>query len=308
MEPQQTPEIKFAHTAFRAYGLAENAVITSIPTARSRTVLRAEASKDVAYIIRVSDSSTNHLLENEVHITTQLSKTNLQSAAIIPFSNKGMFYNEANRTVVVTRFIPGQHPVAGKVSIATARRLGTALAQFHSSVTSLPYSNADQLLSQSPTDWIKSELKIAKLADLEELKHVAHSFNDNDLPVGIIHGDFHTNNILIEGDKIALLDFEYSGEGVLLLDITRSALDICRSGNLFSEAKLKAYIAGYESIRPLTHAEWDMLGAAFAYATLVVANWFNKHGLVTECNQFISRGIVAMGLVESVRCMELMEV
>jgi len=301
MDLRQTPEIKFAQAALKAYGLAhaDGVVLSAIPTARSRTVLKVEMPKDARYIIRVSDSAANHLLENEIHITAQLARTNLKSAAPIPYAAEQMFYTESPRTAVVMRFIDGQHPVAGKVSEATARRLGEALAQFHTVVTGLPHGNSDHLLSRYPTDWPQHKLTTAQLAGIRQLEEVAGLFNAAKLPSGIIHGDFHTNNILLDGDDIALLDFEHSGQGILLLDIARSALDICQTDRVFNESLLTAYIAGYEAIRSLTAEEWKMFRSAFAYAALVVSYWFYTHDLMVESNQFIGCGIAAVKLLNS---------
>jgi homoserine kinase type II len=93
------------------------------------------------------------------------------------------------------------------------------------------------------------------------------------LPRGPIHGDLFRNNAMFEdGRLVGIFDFYFAGVDALLFDIAVSIDDWCidiDSGRL-DEGRAQAFVAAYESVRPLTAAEHRLLpgllrGAAFRF-------------------------------------------
>jgi homoserine kinase type II len=84
------------------------------------------------------------------------------------------------------------------------------------------------------------------------------------LPRGIVHADLFRDNVLWlpDGTLSGVLDFYFAGEDCLLFDLAVAANDWCADDD-----HLRALLAGYEALRPLTAAEaaaWPVLRRAAA--------------------------------------------
>ena len=112
---------------------------------------------------------------------------------------------------------------------------------------------------------------------VERLKHDVPYLRANlptDVPVGIIHGDLFGDNLIAQGDEIvAILDFEEVARDSLVLDIAMTFVGCGWEDGHPVEARLTAFLAGYERIRPLTATERTSLPLFMHYATLGIASW-----------------------------------
>jgi homoserine kinase type II len=91
----------------------------------------------------------------------------------------------------------------------------------------------------------------------DEVEYLRH-YLESKLPKGIIHGDLFPDNLLFRGDKlVAVLDFEAASRGKFIFDLATAVNALCCDGQSYSLPKFEALIAGYESLRPLSLAEWD---------------------------------------------------
>jgi homoserine kinase type II len=98
--------------------------------------------------------------------------------------------------------------------------------------------------------------KIIRTLD-EEIEYLNH-YLEGKLPKGIIHGDLFPGNIRFKGDKVAaVLDFEAACRGKFIYDLATAVNTLCFQNGRYSLKKFEALIAGYESLRTLSLAEWD---------------------------------------------------
>lgn len=79
------------------------------------------------------------------------------------------------------------------------------------------------------------------------------------LPRGVVHGDLFRDNVLWQGDQlVALLDWESASDGVVVYDLAVTLLAWC-CGDTLDWQLARALVAGYQSERPLSEAEWQGL-------------------------------------------------
>jgi len=110
------------------------------------------------------------------------------------------------------------------------------------------------------TDFGKSHPELAAMIrrhryqNLRELARLHYP----DLPEHPIHGDFQPWNLLFsEGNLTGLLDFDWSRRDAQVADLT----PVFCTYNPLDIKLAKAFLEGYEAVRPLSDSEWDLLPA-----------------------------------------------
>jgi len=79
---------------------------------------------------------------------------------------------------------------------------------------------------------------------------------------GLIHGDLHVGNAVLDRGRAGVIDFDDCGDGYYLFDLA-AALDMLEFRDDYAVLR-KALLAGYESVRPLSSAEATNLNAFLA--------------------------------------------
>ncbi len=109
------------------------------------------------------------------------------------------------------------------------------------------------------------------LAELALQNHVAASSQYKALPAGPIHADLFRDNVLFDGDELTgFFDFYFAGFDVLLFDISVCLNDWCidLATGQHNAKKSAAFLAAYESVRPLRAQERTLLPAMARAAAL----------------------------------------
>ncbi|MEJ8673340.1 homoserine kinase [Chromobacterium amazonense] len=149
------------------------------------------------------------------------------------------------------------HPTA-----AQCRAVGEMLAQMHKAGATFPRKmhnprgphwwslTAQQLYPQLPADIAETLAEEIRFQDGHRFDH---------LPSGVIHADLFRDNVLLDGDSISgFIDFYYACNDILLYDIAIAVNDWSRRDDgLLDDELARAFLAGYQSERPLSQAERD---------------------------------------------------
>jgi len=89
------------------------------------------------------------------------------------------------------------------------------------------------------------------------------------LPSGVIHGDLFVDNILFEGEQVSgIIDFYYAHDAPYAMDI---AISINAQAVLLTDhdqSRIRAFLNGYESVRPLEEEEHTALPLLLRLAAL----------------------------------------
>jgi homoserine kinase type II len=95
------------------------------------------------------------------------------------------------------------------------------------------------------------------------------NYLDNNLPKGIIHGDFFPDNVKFRGSRVVgILDFEAACRGKLIYDLATAVNALCYLDGRYRIDRFEPLIAGYESLRPLSLPEWDSFPNELRFSAL----------------------------------------
>ena len=102
--------------------------------------------------------------------------------------------------------------------------------------------------------------------------------DDTVLPQGVIHGDYFHDNVLWDDEGNAgVIDFYFACDDALAYDVAIGVNDWCATPEaLLDAARVHAFIAGYESRRPLTDFERELWPVMLRRAAL--RTWLGRLG------------------------------
>ena len=276
---QRNLSLEIAQVISSFYGLGEVDDVAKISTGLSNDnyFLRRKESDSAIHVVRVIKNYNQNLIVNEIYIQQLLKKHDVKSNYLLPNHKGEYIYSGKNVTAVISEKLLGDHPEEVTEVICTL--VGKLLGKYHQFIDTLPHNNGEILLNPLNVKNHLSALDESKeRSRLFELFNSCSDLLDKNLPAGIIHGDLHRENLLVDKDQnIAVLDVEHSGQGILILDIARSIADLCRSGERLNKKKLHAFLNGYNTSRIITELELVSLYHAVGMSCVAVATWFYEH-------------------------------
>ena len=152
--------------------------------------------------------------------------------------------------------------------------VGRLMAQFHilsanktldrieyneKSLTQLPYQYAKKHFSES-----SEEMKFIKQAS-ERITSTFQQLDARALRYGVVHLDLWYDNMNVDTDsKITVFDFDFCGNGWLLLDIAYWAMQLfhVETDKETFRSKLGSFYRGYEEVAPISGEEKELLPIA----------------------------------------------
>jgi homoserine kinase type II len=111
---------------------------------------------------------------------------------------------------------------------------------------------------------VTPEQRSLLLSELAYQNHIAASSEYRALPAGVIHADLFRDNVMFDGDELTgFFDFYFAGCDTFLFDIGVCLNDWCIDlpTGLHDAQKSDAFMAAYQSVRPLTAQERTLLPA-----------------------------------------------
>lgn len=261
------------------YNLGEIRTLVPLSHGISNSNYKVELISGQAVILKISnDKNVAELLEEQSILNT-LHSLNF-SLSLVPFKTKEnkLVYEYKNYYGVVFPFIHGN------VESPTAEicfKLGEALGKLHRATFNKPNlkirdhhkvgfdaKEIKDFISSSdcPVDFKNSYQQL--------LENKIETYLKSALPRGIIHGDFYYDNALFKNNEISvILDFEQAGIGPYLFDLGVAISGTCLKDQKLDKNLMLNYLKGYQSKRPLSLIENELLQTSIIIGLFSIALW-----------------------------------
>lgn len=254
----------------------------------SNWFIQTKTDKDgePSFVFTLFEERKPHEIEKMAIILNRL-KDQLPVAAPLAANNGEFLLYFDNKAITVAPKLAGGHPKATTADMC--RQMGHALATLHQTLQTLtPAEHYGvelypwHLVRDRETKFMpQDEAKL--MHDIWQAYETAAS---QDLPKGLCHLDMFADNTLwdfADSDNptlTGLLDFTEVSVEHFVMDVAITINDFCTTwGNAsslpgqgeavnFDEAKMQAFLQGYESVRPLTDAEKDALPIMLSMAAV----------------------------------------
>lgn len=230
-------------------------------------------TRDHEFVVKFLINQRVETVENDLAIQRSLSRAGLTTPTYLSNDNGAHLFVHGTHCAVLSCKLNGGVP--HRITAPLAYEFGQMLGGFHIAVTTLPHPTTRGVLHPSVSG-IHSPLFAEPL------------------PRGIIHGDFHAGNVLVDPAHaeriVALLDFEEAGENLYLVDLALTIMAVCAdAANAMDRELIEAVLKGYGVHRPLGHHERLWFSAALTYAAQTWICWFQANGHQKYANRHQQR-------------------
>lgn len=256
------------------YGLVRLTASHGIPAGSVNTHYLLETPKG-RFFLKVDEVKSELDVKRELDLLLFLRKHAYPCPQALA-DRKGHYYREVRgKCLSLYRYVEG-HPVpAARLNTAQLESIGRVLAELH-------------VVSKGYKKGIENRFSFERVADiyrevrrrlpryfrqvirtLDDEVDYLHHYLEGKLPKGIIHGDLFHDNVMFRGDKVVgVLDFEAACRGKFVFDLATAVNALCFSGGRYQLPRFEALIAGYESVRTLSLAEWDAFPNELRFSAL----------------------------------------
>ncbi len=221
------------------------------------------------YALRVAkaDFRNNDEYAFEAEYVSHLHGKGCNVPAPVPAEDGSLFFEvaapEGTRAITLMRWVGGE-AFTQALSAADAHDMGAELGRLHNAGLDFESAASRELAMAEMLAEFMPELLTMLAGDAAQRDFYARATarvqaalaeaSSASLPRGPVHGDYQFANVMRTADGgIAILDFDTCGVGHLVTDLLtfvwRSDMEI-RDANIND-----AFVAGYETVRPLSPAE-----------------------------------------------------
>ena len=219
-----------------------------------------------AYVLKACRD--DHACRLSIALAEALHQQGIPASRAVPLADGDMTLPLADGwQMTLCRRIPGKAVLASELirRPEEGRRIGAALARLHQATAALgdlPYAE-DEPWTEHILNWalpqVKGVLDDAFLTDFS-----ARVEGLSGLPAALIHRDPNPGNLIDTAEGIGFVDFELSRRFLRIFDPCYTATAVL--SEVFERDELpwrenwpvfvRALLAGYDSVLPLTQAEW----------------------------------------------------
>ena len=253
---------------FRALGLDAPRSVRGIPSGIENTNYFVDTQAG-EFVLTLFERLTFDQLPFYLHLMKHLAARGMPVPNPVAGGSGEILHALKGRPAVVVNRLAGESVMAPTES--HCRAVGEVLARMHVAGSDYPRHQANP---RGPEWWAEAAPVVSRCicdeqrsllsSELAFQNAIAASPPYEQLPRGPVHADLFRDNALFDGNQLTgVFDFYFAGCDVLLFDIAVCLNDWCvedRAGRQH-DGRAAAFLAGYESVRPLTQAERRLLPA-----------------------------------------------
>lgn len=280
---------------------------------------RDDAAPVVLRVHRAGNHEAAEIASERAWVAALHEAATVPTAAPLPLGGKEtgvIAVDGRKRHVSAFAFLTGEAPAADARLPARFAALGELTARLHAQARAwTPPAffrrrrwDFAAMLGPQPRwgDWRAAPgLRASDRAALEgasaDLADRLARFGTSPARFGLIHADLRLANLLADGDRLAVIDFDDCGEGWFLYDFAAAVSFLEDSPAL--PALAEAWVAGYRRAGALPEAELAMLPSFVLLRRMLLLAWITSHA-ETETARAAAPGFLARTVALAARHLE----
>ncbi len=254
----------------KTLGIGRILSIQQFNTGFQNIIYKVKSTKGT-YCLRIYQRREKNHIEFEIKVLNKLKGLPVPSLQKV----KGQFmFKIGNKWAIMYKFIEGKH--LKRFTTKQLEECASTLAKMHKRLHGLSWNKPMFQIYRLSDNEIRKYAKVSKNAKLKYLKFLpsitkqlrANKLNKK-LARGALHVDISARNILFHKAKIsAILDFDNSHPGPLILDLGKLIMFFASENRKFNKNKAMILINAYNKTRKLSKLELLELDKAIRFAFL----------------------------------------
>ncbi len=266
------------------YGLGEPVAIERLSSGYSNENYKLQTAKGT-FLFRICREKDEKEILHEMKVLERLSEVKFPAAYPLKDREGKYIFHGSMGLITIFDFIEGHEPV---ISPETVQEAGRAVAQLNSfkDWQALERKNALSLdlCYRNIEGFGTSRYEHPGIFDYfrEETEFLDGPLKEK-LPRGLVHGDVFPDNTIFQGHKLAaILDFEEVCTDHFLYDVGVTINGFCFRENRLDPEIMDIFLRAYNTIRPLTEKENELLPYYIQWGAHAMIAWHLKHLLMNE--------------------------
>lgn len=233
------------------------------------TNLQVRSGNETFFLKIVNDEYDERRIRSQIEFMDHLRCGGLPVVETVPAGDGKPYVKSADGKSIgiLSRWIDGRN-MDQQLEDEWPARCGELLARVHQRSTEFQPSAEfavrvwDATYAPQPRSWLDRFLEQAAFDDAScrvirtsanRIGSMVHPLGDCEASYGVIHADFHADNLIFDGTNVWILDFEDVGWGHYLFDLTWPEAMFAKDNG--SSRYFESFRNGYERMRPLSELE-----------------------------------------------------
>lgn len=256
------------------FGLGDLVAYTGIRNGSVNTNYLLETKKG-RFVLKIDEVKSELESKQEIDFVLFLKRNSFPCLQPLR-SKKGKYYHDIqSKQVSVSRYLDGKELPVEELTLSHLETLGHTLANLHligrgykkGIDNRFSFPKVSLMYRDYRKDLPTHLRNIVRVMD-DEVSYL-ENYLDNNLPKGLIHGDFFADNVKFKGSRlIGVLDFEAACRAKLISDLATAVNALCYLDGRYRIDRFEALISGYEGLRPLSLPEWDSFPNELRFSAL----------------------------------------
>jgi homoserine kinase type II len=234
-----------------------------------------------------------------------LEKNDFPAPRLERISNGDVVTEYQDKLVALKQHISGQ--VVEDLDTKQVAQVGSALAKLHEIPAPSNLSRRHTYVKTTYPQVMKQEKNISYKKWVSGRRKLILASIPSALPVGIIHGDLFTDNLLFEdGEFKAIIDFEDVSQIPKIFDLGMTIVGICTNDTEIDLNKSRALVKGYQEIWPLEDVEKKSLKAFVEWTAILTSTWrFWKYNIDTPNTGYSKKYVQMVDIAKNVKAIPI---
>jgi len=256
-------------------------------------------------LFRLCKQQSKDDIEKEVLLMKELKRVHFPTS--YPIADKsGNYIHQLNGFYcMIYQFVDGKQPeinpkTAGEIGSAAAKLSQIPVKDSYKKINAITIDNCLEIIKEFP----EAKFQYPEIYEyFEEQTKFLKDYISQELPKGIIHGDYFPDNTIFRGLKLkAVIDFEEFAYDTLLFDLGMAINGFCFIDNKLQIDLIQETINEYNKIRKLSEKENELLPYYIQWAAHGMLYWHLRNNMLYELNETqIKRVIELMNRVITLR-------
>lgn len=242
------------------------------PSNRSGNVnLLLDTDQGKVVLSRIEEQSLEEVA-NMTSLLVWLESHRFRTTTLLALANGDHIFQLAGKPAFIRNYIPGS--ITRQLTPSMAFALGKEVARLHATPVPSFLPNTLYFEHSRFSSVLKAGIDRHFERWVQQKRKESLDLQIDSVPAGLVHADLFWDNVLFQEEElIAVIDFELACNYALVFDLSMALVGMFANGRNLNYDLARRFLKGYQTRRPLSCEEIQLIPALCEYSAALVASW-----------------------------------